>query len=395
MSNNSEWRVARKSGLVLIQSALLITVIGIFASLAVDLGIFETAKTELQRSSDAAALAAGAVLNAGGTVADASAEAITYARANLVTGQQLPITAIDVSFGSYVAGVFTPGTPSPDAVRVVLKRTAATGNPVRLYCSQIIGLYTIDLWAASVVKTRTPPPDYNLVGIDSATFGSLGVLAQIKGRFVSNGPVTIGYPLGLLVGVQGDARSWGDTTKKGALAAISGSVSKLSDQLQYDSVSLPSHNDNANITALLNSSGDLNVIVSAVIPAGTYVVRDLNLLAGVAVRLDGPVTFYVTRSFNIGVAVNLLGNTNFSPANFKIRVAPGGSVNFLAPILVPLNMDLYAPDSAIHIGVGINAFKGRIIGKTLDIMLPVIGTITEDRSLGDALEDAAKLALVR
>ena len=393
MDSTRNGRRAQQRGFVLLQAAILLAVMGSFASLAVDVGIFHTAKAELQCAADSAALAAAAVIHDGGTTFAATQEAYAYAEANPVSGEKLTASAIDVTYGGYANGQFVPGGTPVQAVKVQLKRTTANGNPVRLYCSQLIGLYSVDAYATSVVKIRQATPPYNLVGIDSASFGSIGVLAKIDGRIVSNGNVSIGYPLGLLVGVQGEARSWGGITRKGTLAGISGSVAKLQDQLQYPSVTLPAANNNAQIATYLNGSGDLTVLVSAVIPSGVYVVRDLNILAGIAVRLDGPVTFYVTRNFNLGAAVNLLGNTNFSPSNFKVRIAPGGSVNFLAPVLVPLNLDLYAPDSPIFIGVGISAFKGRLIGKTLDIALPVIGSFTEDQSLLDAIEDLPNLAI--
>jgi len=44
-------------------------------------------------------------------------------------------------------------------------------------------------------------------------------------------------------------------------------------------------------------------------------------------------------------------------------------------------MDVYAPDSPITVGVGVNHYSGAV-GKTLDVSLPVLGRISEDQSLG-------------
>ena len=385
----------RRRGVILVQGMLLVVVVSAIASFSVDVGIFETAKAELQRSADAAALAGAAVLHAGGTQFDATAEVVSYAQANTIGGEKVKTGAIETTFGAFVNNTFTPGLLPTEGVRVRLLRTNSLGNPIRLYCSQLFGLYSVDVSAASVVKIRPAQPPYNIVGIDHVVFGSLGVLAKVNGRIVSNGDVSIGYPLGLLVNVTNEARSFGGQTKIGSLASVGGSTSKLTDQLVYPSVVLPAANDNGLIASYLNSSGDFNAVVSAVIPAGKYVVRDLNILAGVAIRLDGPVTFYVTRNFNIGAAVNLLGNTSFSASNFRVRVLPGGSVFFLATILAPLNIDLYAPDSNIQILVGLSSFNGRLIGKTLDIALPLMGQFTEDQLLSAADSDLPAIAVAK
>ena len=40
-------------------------------------------------------------------------------------------------------------------------------------------------------------------------------------------------------------------------------------------------------------------------------------------------------------------------------------------------MVVYAPDSDILIAVGVNRFTGTLVGRTLDISLPVLGTFVE------------------
>ena len=363
--------------------------------MGVDVGIFYVAKSELQRSADAAALAAAGAIQQGSNSTTASQQAVSYAQANLIGGQTLATSAITITYGGWQSNAFVAGATPVTAVQVRLNRTSAAGNAVQLYFGQFVGISTIDIQAVSIARIRPQVPQYNLVGINEASFGSLGILAGINGRFVGNGNVSVGCPLGLLVSVNGDARSWGGTTKRGALACVSGSTAPLSDQLVYPSVTIPTTNDNAKIAAYLDTANNFTAIVGASIPAGTYVVRDFNLIAGLAVDLQGPVTFYVTNNANIAAAVNLLGNSSFSAENFKVRVAPGGCVNFLAPILVPLNMDMYAPDSNINVAVGISAYTGRLIGKTLDICLPVAGSFTEERDLSDPINPGAVISIVK
>jgi len=222
---------------------------------------------------------------------------------------------------------------------------------------------------------------YNFAGIDSVDFSSLGVLARVNGNIASNGNIRVGVPLGLLVGVNGDARSYAGSVTKGTLAYISGSKAPLSEQLYFPAVKVPLDNNNSQIAGYLDSDGDFNALLSAVIPAGTYVVRDLNFLAGLNIRLEGPVTFYVTGNFNLAVGANLLGNPVYPPSYLKIRVANGGSVNFLANLLTPIYMDLYAPSSNVNIAVGVNHYHGRLIAKRLNVALPILGQFTIDNSL--------------
>lgn len=388
-------RHVRKRGILLVQGALLVVVVSAVASLAVDIGIFHTAKAELQRAADAAALAGAAVLHDGGTQPQAVAEIFSYTQSNTVEGEPMPAAAVQITFGGYTNGQFVPDQTPTEAVRVRLLRTAAAGKPVRLFCSQIFGLYEIDAAGESTVRIHERQPKYNLVGIDQVSFNSLGVLAQVNGRLVSNGNVNVGYPLGLMVSVSGEARSFSGQTKVGTLAAVGGATNKLTEKLSYPSVAAPQSNNNAALGLMINALGDLNIVASISIPAGTYVVRDLTMLAGVNVRLEGPVTFYVQRNFSIGVAVNLLGNTSFDASNFKVRVLPGGCVTFLASILTPLNMDLYAPDSDVVIVTAVSSFKGRIIGKTLSINLPALGQFVEDQTLPPLDVDVPTLALVK
>ncbi len=382
-----------RRGSTLIQGLIAIAVLCTLTSLTVDIGLYHAAKAELQHAADAAALAGAAVLEAG--QGDLYGEAVAYARSNKIAGEILPQAAIAVQVGTWQNGVFTSTGSDPTTVRVTLQRSQAHGNPVRLFFSQMIGLTTVDIKAVSIAQVAPKASPFNFVGIDEVRFSSLGVLARIKGRVVSNGDVRIGTPLGLLVGVQGDARSYAGQVSKGTLAGISGSTQPLEDELVYPSVQIPATSNNDQIASCINAHGDFNSLLGASIPAGTYVVRDLNILAGIAVRIEGPVTFYVERNCNLAAGVNLLGNSNFDPEMFKVRVAPGGSVNFLANLLTPMNMDLYAPDSDVNIAVGVNRYYGRLVAKKLWIGLPLLGEFEEDATLGDPEASGPKLKLVK
>ena len=364
------------------------------ASMSVDVGVFYLAKCEIERAADSAALAGAAVLHDGGTDSDAVIAATSFAKTNSISGTPLSNNCITVEVGSYHDHAFYHGETPSDAVRVLIERSAVKQAPVRLYFSGLFGVTNVDVRATAIARTQPVSP-FNLVGIDHASFGSIGVAAQVNGRFVSNGDVKIGYPLGLFVKVHGDARSWTKAPSVGALATVDGSKSLLTDQLVYPSVQIPAGNDNGSLGSNLDGLGNFVAVIATHIPGGTYVVNDLNLLAGVAIVLDGPVTFYVKGDFNFAACPNILGNMSSSASNLKIRVLPGGRVNFLAPLLGTVNMDLYAPDSNVIVGVPVSNYAGRMIGKTLDILVPAICSITEDQTLGSPTTFGKAITLVQ
>ena len=390
---NQKFRFVRNRGSILLQTLGAMAVLMGMTSLSVDLGAYHTAKAELQRAADAAALAASSQIEVSGTLA--ATEARSYVEANAVGGCKLDPGAVTVQTGRWENEVFLPTSVGPlNAVSVTLRRTRATNNPVNLFFAKLVGVESIDVSATAIAYIKPKASPYNFVGVDSVKFTSLDVLNSVTGRVVSNGDINIGYPLGLLVGVVGDVRSYAGITKKGPLAAITGTTAPLSEKLVYPSVVLPATNNNDQIAAYLNASGDFTAVAAAYIPGGTYVVRDLNFVASLIVHLQGPVTFYVTRNANFAVTANLLGNTTFDPSNLAIRVCPGGAVNFIAPLLVPLRMDLYAPDTDITILVPVTNFKGRMIGKTLTIAVPLLSRFEEDQALGDPQPKMSRLTLV-
>jgi Flp pilus assembly protein TadG len=374
----------RRGGLLPLYPFLLITLTGL-CTLAVDFGHLQVAKMELHSAADAAAIAAAEQLENGTAAAQEAAAvtaAIQIAGANLSDGQPIPVFSSDVTFGNWDL-TQTPnfsGSRLPvNAVSVTTHRDTSHGNPLFISWGTLLGLSACNVADTAIAQVNTTRSTYGIVGINHVNFGSLGVLASIEGDVVSDGDINIGTPLGLLVGVTGNAQSFGGTVTHGGLAHISGSTSALKNTLSYPSVQLPATNNNNQIAGNLNAAGDFDALLAADIPAGTYVVHDLNFLAGLAVNFEGPVTFYVTGCFNMAATINLLGQNNTSPANFNVLVTPGGSVNFLANLLTPLYMNLYAPDSPISLSVGLNQFNGSIIGKTLDINLPVAGTFVEQK----------------
>jgi Flp pilus assembly protein TadG len=377
-------RRLRRGLLLPMYPVLLITLTGL-CTLAVDYGHLQVVKTELRSAADAAALAAADQLASGTSPAELSAvttTAIQTAAQNQSDGVPILLLPSDVQLGNWD----TTQTPNFSAARlpvnaasVTTHRDAAHGNPFFISLGSLLGMGTCNVTGTAIAAISVQTSAYGIVGINHVNFSSIGVLATIQGDVVSDGDINIGMPLGLLVSVTGGAQSYGGTVSHGGLASIAGSTSALGKALSYPSVQLPGANDNNQIAGNLNAMGDFDAVLAVDIPSGTYVVHDLNFLAGLAVNLEGPVTFYVTGCFNMAASINLLGEANTSAANFNVMVANGGSVNFLANLLTPTYMNLYAPDSPISISVDVNHYTGSIIGSTLDVNLPALGTFTEQK----------------
>jgi Flp pilus assembly protein TadG len=147
----------QRRGAVIVQVAVLATVIMGFGALAVDMGMLYSSKAELQAACDSAALAAAAQLGAetGDPTEQARQAAIVYAARHKVAGDAAQLDASrDVEFGRAVFdGVtgkfaFQPSAYNHDAVRVTVRRTAdSPGGPIPLMFANCLGMGQKDMWA--------------------------------------------------------------------------------------------------------------------------------------------------------------------------------------------------------------------------------------------------------
>lgn len=153
-------RSARRRGVIAVKVAILIIVLLGFTALAVDMGAIYDAKAELQRTADAAVLAAAAALAAPNEAEPtqlAIGRACEYAAANTVWGDPMQLEpATDVTFGRATFDeatgtyVFTPTDSVPNAVRVRARKTADSPNGAfGLYFAKVLGKGEIDLSATA------------------------------------------------------------------------------------------------------------------------------------------------------------------------------------------------------------------------------------------------------
>jgi Flp pilus assembly protein TadG len=136
-------------GIAIIYTAVFLLVSLWFVSLAIDVGKVMAARTQLQAAADAAALAgASAIDPLTGEIPPDSARARAAEVAlqnNAYEGEETPVAIdplTDVDF------------PAPNQVRVVVRRTEGTGNPVLLHFAQTLGLPWLSVTADATAEVN-------------------------------------------------------------------------------------------------------------------------------------------------------------------------------------------------------------------------------------------------
>jgi hypothetical protein len=135
-------------GIAVIWVAVFLLVSLWFVSLAIDMGKLMAAKTELQAAADAAALAGASAIDpeTGAVVQDsATVRSTMIGGANSAyEGTETPIVVDpgDISF------------PAANQVRVIVRREAATGNPVLTHFAQTLGIPNLSVNADATAEAQ-------------------------------------------------------------------------------------------------------------------------------------------------------------------------------------------------------------------------------------------------
>ncbi len=200
------WRpTPRRRGVVAVQVGVLLVALVGFAALTVDVGAMYNARAELQRSADAAALAAAGMLGeygAGDPVELAVAAAVEHAAANPVLGQAVVLDPnVDIEFGranyneagnSYT---FTPGGAVPDAVRITARRTSNSPNgPLELFFAGVLGKNSAEITAEAIAVMV--PRDIAIVADLSGSMNDDSELRNVHDTQINLFDVWAGLPLG-------------------------------------------------------------------------------------------------------------------------------------------------------------------------------------------------------
>ncbi|MEZ6082545.1 MAG: VWA domain-containing protein [Phycisphaerae bacterium] len=188
-TNTNGFRVNhRRRGAVAVQVAVSMTAIMGFAALTIDVGVIYNAKTDLQRTADAAALAASSKLasfDEGDPMALAREEAHRIVQANKVLQESVSVSDADIQFGRAVYNEqngsydFQPTTEFPDAVRVVMKKTTGSANgALQLYFARIFGKQSTDVEAEAIAMMV--PRDIAIVADLSSSHNDDSELGNFK-----------------------------------------------------------------------------------------------------------------------------------------------------------------------------------------------------------------------
>ena len=344
-------------GSALIWATAALIPLAALTTLAVDWGLMQVAKTELQRCADAAARAAVAELP---NQANAHTQATSIAALNLVNGTAATLTASDIEFGKWdeTTAAFDTASASPNAVRVTARRTAARGNAIPLIFARLIGQSTSDA-TASAIACQT--------GVAVQLIGLSGINVQNNFFGGTYDSTTTTSPTH-------------STVKGGATAGSNAAITAGTNET-LDSVILgPSGTSNLTTT---NPKQVLTQAMSFPLPAspgaaagnitvnsgtyyvsgGTYYCNDLTIANGSALVFTGPATIYVSGN------VKFLGSITMGPASgvagdLKFFHTGTGSFGSATANDVDITADMYCP--GCDFAVKNNAIlRGRFVFKTI------------------------------
>lgn len=387
-----------RGAIALLAAFLVVALLGMVA-FAIDVGYIAYAQAELQRSADAAALAAAAQLPDEGLAIDA---AIASSQEN-ETGVTPIILPADVTCGSWDRKSATFDLPpvgqSPSAVRVVVRRTAASGNPLRLFFAHLLGRSMADVTASATaakdrglcgafigIESVVASGNVHTDSFDSQVAPYQADSARDHGGLCSDGPITLNGD----DTIRGDVRAGRDAEVKiNGTSTVTGNIGQRVKPLNLPGVDA-SHagafNDNELLPALTSDDGKgrgkgkgsqtgsttspldsqrnfkLDGTTNYTLPPGTYYFNNMELTGQSILNITGPTVIYLTGDLKRAGGTIVNNNTQIA-ANLKIY-STGDDIditsdsNFYGVI--------YAPHSQVTVG-GTADFFGAIVGQTLKI----------------------------
>jgi Flp pilus assembly protein TadG/cytoskeletal protein CcmA (bactofilin family) len=396
--------LARRRGNVVILSVTLLAIMMGMVAFAVDLGYIAHARTELQRSADAVALAAAAKLP---NQATATAYGInTSANNQSSICPQLATQAFEYGHWSRKTATFTTPTPAyrnTNAVRVTIRRTTATGNPLNLFFGRILGKQNTDITISSIAFN-----DRGLcgpfIGIQWADIGgnmttdsydsddgtySAGT-ASARGSVRSDGNIDVHGN----ATVKGDVRAGeGSTVTVSGNPVITGNIGNRVKPLDLPAVNAAPYadpnNNNGSIpnnvwrydaegkkykTRPLDNQGDLTLNSGETLDLapGIYYFRNVTINGGASLNITGETVIYVTGDLksNGGAFVN---NNTQKAEMLEIRMT-GATADITST--VPFYGVIYAPNTDVKVNGSCEVY-GAIVGKTLKVTGDALGHYDE------------------
>jgi len=388
----------RDRGTVIVLTLLLMVALVGMVAFAVDLGYIVNVRTELQRTTDAAALAAAALLphqseavGTAFTVADENgwSAGVKIGEGDEQNGADLDPMMVECGFWDRDTATFTTPSPNPrraNAVRVTLRRTEATKNPLGLFFARVLSRDTAD-----VESSATAWSDHGVCGpfvgiewldigggADTDSYDSYkgaysSLTARDRGSVCSDGPLSVqGTSL-----VRGDALAGKNAAVTvGGGGIVTGHIGKRKTPLNLSPVdaseaAINNNNDNAPLIWQggvwrdpIKANGDFSLNAGEVydLPPGTYYLRNVTLNGGATLNISGPTTLYVTGTFRREGGCYVNNNTQLA-RNLQI-LSTGPKIDISSDN--PFYGVIYAPQSHITLNGDADLF-GAIVGNTLKV----------------------------
>jgi Flp pilus assembly protein TadG len=316
-------RSRHRHGIAIVYAAIVLVVLIAMASLAVDLGRAQCAKTELRRAADAAARYATTGIDDDTAVS----KAITVAAENLVDGTPLVLNNSlagnpkDVEVGNWDATQnprFSTARTPRNAVRVTARRTAARGDAIPLLFGRVLGSNTCDLTATSVATRAIKDPNFiglsNLSAKNNTSVGydpTLGVPNSAAYRngasIASNGSVSFDQnPM-----ISGAVILGPD----GRYNQSSPSPTRLTEDLSFPNTESPP----GIAVGSLNVNGTMHIT-----GGGTLVYTSISLQNGANLIFDQPTTVYVMNGISFEQSGQIAPASGL-PKDLRIRIIGSAS----------------------------------------------------------------------
>ena len=391
----------RRRGNIVVLSAVLLIAMAAMAAFAIDLGYIADAKNELQRSADAAALAAAARLP--------NISAAVPAAVNCASNNRTSITPAlktqDIVFGFWDRDTATFHNPRPsgrpyNAVKVTLRRTTANGNPLNLFFGRVLRKQTTDIKVTAIafgdrglcgpfvgVEGVTAGGNLTTDSFDSYDGSYVASMAGERGSLCSDGPITVGGD----ADIHGDVRAGeGDTvTVNGSSYEISGQIGNRITELNLapvDPTLAQGTNNNGALeryrdpdgTGWLDplNPGNMNFTLNGgavyTIPPGTYYFNDMKLVGGSILNVVGKTTIYLTGNLDRQGGAIINNNTQLA-SNLEILMTGGTAQISSDNVFYGV---IYAPNTDITYS-GTADYFGAMVGKTVTIIGDATGHYDE------------------
>lgn len=365
-----------RRGSIIVLSVIMMMIVLAMCAFAIDLGYICVAKTQLQNTADAAALAGVAEL-ANGRVAVRAAVAEMAAN-NRAGGRTVKFIDSDIELGTWdkssltFVGLTGDAEAKANAVRVTCILSAARNNPLNLFFAPVLGHKTANVTTKATASSGTSRCGL-IIGIPSVTMSGSshtdsynsddGPYSQAAagngGHVCSNGTITMSGS----AKIHGDAHPGpGCVIKSSGSSDVTGEIKPLTKPMSFPPVdpgTASTINNNKKIpksdfgkTPLSNGDFKLSGADGVTLPPGTYYFSTISISGGSTIRIIGPTIIYITQSCSLSGGT--VANHTQLPKNLQLLVSGdsvsiSGSSEFYGVVYAP-TADVTRSGSADYFG---------------------------------------------